>query len=129
MCTPLTHWRRRGYQFTDANQKRPARKLSTLLSQQHGVNGLYYRLFGNPPNINVHMIGPKTDFWETPQPGSSQILRKPYINSLMDACDNPYIAVAGVSTQVTNDKGRYHSLLQNIKLFSKSTSGDDLQFS
>jgi hypothetical protein len=36
--------------------------------------------------INVHMIGPKTNFWETPQPSSSQILRKPYINSLIDAC-------------------------------------------
>jgi|SRR5579862_3009242 len=55
------------------------------------------------------MIGPKTDFWETPQHGSSQTLRKPYIN-LMDACDNPHIAVAGVPTQVTNDKGRNHSL-------------------
>src|SRR5579862_3771532 len=55
MCTPLTHSRRRGYQFTDANQRRPARKLSTPLSQQRGVNGLYYRLFENwPPNINVH---------------------------------------------------------------------------
>ena len=44
----------------------------------------------------------------SPQPSSSLILSKPDKNSLMDWCDNPHIALAGLPTQVVNDKGRSH---------------------
>jgi hypothetical protein len=51
---------------------------------------------------------PETGLWESPQPSSSLILSKPDKNSLMDWCDNPHIALAGLPTQVVNDKGRSH---------------------